>query len=81
MQQHTSFAKILRQLGLLDLEKKRKIESFVRDLPVALQYYPVLRGWQMIKAVMNAQQENERQQALIEKNYSDSTRGEESLQK
>lgn len=58
---NTSFEKILRQSGLLDLEKK-KLESFVRDLRAALQYHAVLRGWQD-----DAQQENERQEALIGK--------------
>lgn len=55
------FEKILRQLGLLDLgkkKKKKKPESFVRDLRVALQQYPVLRGWQM-KSIMTHQKENE----------------------
>lgn len=51
------------------------------DLTAALQYYPVLGDCQEDKVCDGAQQENERQQALIEKNYSDSTRGKESLQK
>lgn len=52
----------------------------MRDLTAAL-HYTVLRGWQDSKVCHDAQQEKERQQALIEKNYSDGTRRKESLQK